>query len=292
MSKLYKALAKAEQDRLRRQPNGIPGERSTQQGHTVASASPDISHQSMSPPDGKALLGLEEHLVTLRTPGSFEAEQYRSLAYTIQQLHTNAGLDVVAVSSPAVGDGKTTTAINLAAVLAQIPGMRVLLVEADVRQPAIGRYLGEHQAPLRGLGDLMLEPSLPLQEVIWTYTPRPLGILTAGCTSASPHELLASPRLGMVFQEARQLYDCVVVDTPPLIPLSDCRLIGKWVDGFLIVVAVHKTTRRLLEEALTVVEPDKRVGLVINKDERIIPGYYSSSVPSVNGQYKRRHSPG
>src|SRR4029079_18216104 len=76
------------------------------------------------------------------SPATFEAEQYRALRHTIEQRHRAAGLQVIAVTSAAVGDGKTTTAINLAGALAQAADARVLLVDADLRRPALGGLLG------------------------------------------------------------------------------------------------------------------------------------------------------
>ena len=75
-------------------------------------------------------------------------------------------------------------------------------------------------------------------------------------------------------KEARRHYDWLVIDTPPVVPLPDCRLIERWVDGFLVVVAAHKTPRKLLAETLNLLDPAKVVGLVFNADDRPVSGYY------------------
>src|SRR5206468_2700492 len=82
----------------------------------------------------------------------------------------------------------------------------------------------------------------------------------AGQPPAAPYEVLESPRFGELISEARQKYDYVLLDTPPIVSVPDCRVIGKWVDGFLIVVAAHQTRRKLLEEALNLMEPAKVIG--------------------------------
>src|SRR5207302_8171231 len=87
------------------------------------------------PPD------VDEHLVSLVTPSSFAAEQYRVLRHLVEQMHKDADLGVVAVTSPAAGDGKTTTAINLAGSLAQAPDARVLLIDADLRAGSVREHL-------------------------------------------------------------------------------------------------------------------------------------------------------
>src|ERR1044072_1181514 len=85
--------------------------------------------------------GVDDHLVSLVAPAPFEAEQYRALRHTIEQLHKSRDLSIVAVSSPGVGDGKSTTAVNLAGALAQAQDARVLLVDADLRRPSLSKLL-------------------------------------------------------------------------------------------------------------------------------------------------------
>jgi Mrp family chromosome partitioning ATPase len=82
--------------------------------------------------------------------------------------------------------------------------------------------------------------------------------------------------MGELLAEARRHYDYVVLDTPPLIPFPDCRLLGRWVDGFFIIVAAHQTSRRLVEEALQVVDPAQLLGLVFNRDDRPLSRYGSN----------------
>jgi len=237
-----------------------------------------VSELSAVPPDG-----VDEHLVSLLTPTSFEAEQYRALRHMVEQMHKTSGLSIVAISSPAVGDGKTTTAINLAGALAQAPEARVLLVDADLRRSSVGDHLGLGASGRRGLVDAILAPGLSLDDVGRHRPPFNLSVLPAGRRLAAPYELLKSARLGELLEEARRRYDYIVLDTPPLVPFPDCRVIGKWVDGFLVVVAAHKTPRKLLEEALSVMDPAKIVGLVFNGDDRQFSGYYYAYGQSPDG---------
>jgi capsular exopolysaccharide synthesis family protein len=242
--------------------------------------------QSAALPDG-----LEPRLVTLLTPIAFEAEPYRILGYLVTQMRKDVGLHVVALSSPSGGDGKTTTALNLAGLLAQDPGVRVLLVEAELRLPKVMVYLGLRHTGKPGLAEAMLEPSLTLEGVVQQHPSFDFDVIPAGRAQASPYDLLKLPRLGELLAEARRRYDCIIVDTPPLVPFADCRLLEKWVDGFLVVVAAHKTPRRLLEEALKVMDPAKIVGLVFNRDEQQTPGHYYAShyyAQSLNGQRQGR----
>jgi capsular exopolysaccharide synthesis family protein len=209
---------------------------------------------------------VDDHLVSLISPAAFEAEQYRALRHTVEEMHKAAGVKVVAVSSPAVGDGKTTTAINLAGALAQSPDVKVLLVDADVRRPAIGALL-RHVEGKPGLVDLILNPGCSLEQALVVRPQFNLSFVHAGRSlSGTPYELLKSVRLGELLENARERFDYVILDTPPLAAVQDCKLIARWVDGFLVVVAAYQTPRRLIEEALSVIDPAKILGLVFNGD--------------------------
>jgi capsular exopolysaccharide synthesis family protein len=223
--------------------------------------------------EGACLDSVKQHLVTLVTPTAFEAEPYRMLGCLVMQMRQEAGLRVLAIASPGVGDGKTSTAINLAGVLAQGPEARVLLVEADLRRPSILTYLGIRNVSGAGLVGAVLEPVHALEKVVHSCLPFNFDILPVGHSVPSPYAVLKLPRFRELLQEARQLYDYVVVDAPPLIPFADCRLIEPWMDGFLVVVAAHKTSPKRLAAALYVMDPTKLVGLVFNKDDHLAPHY-------------------
>jgi capsular exopolysaccharide synthesis family protein len=220
--------------------------------------------------------GLDDHLVSLVSPASFPAEQYRVLRHIVEQMHRDRALQVVAVTSPTPGDGKTTTAINLAGALAQSPNLRVLLVEGDLRRPSLTLTdrlgLGATGAP--GLAAAILDPAASLDEVVRHHPRFALWVLPSGPCPVAYYEILASPRLGELLDEARQRYDYVIVDTPPAVAVPDCRVISRWIDGFLIVVAAHRTPLRLVEETLRLVGPERALGLVFNGDDSRLSAYY------------------
>lgn len=227
---------------------------------------------------------VEEHLVSLLSPASFEADQYRTLRSVLEHVHKGTGLRVVAVTSPGAGDGKTTTAINLAGALAQNSECRVLLVDADLRRSTLADHLGLGDADSPGLVEAILDPSVSLEDVVRRRPPFNLSVLPAGRPSPTPYETLKSPRLGELLAEARQRYDHIVLDTPPVVPVPDCRAIATWVDGFLLVVAAHTTPRKLVEESLSAMDPSKVLGFVFNNDDHPVSGYYGE-------YYVQRYSP-
>lgn len=240
---------------------------------------------------------VDPHLVSLLAPRSFQAEQYRTLRHFVEQEHKDAALQVVAITSPGVADGKTTTALNLAGSLAQAPDSRVLLVDADLRQGSVAAQLGLRESDCPGLAAAIVGSGRPLDEVTWRCTEFNLSVVPSGRCAAAPYEALKSPRFGELLAEARQQYDYIVLDTPPSVVVPDFRMIAKWIDGFLLVVAANKTPRRLIEEALDVVSSSRMVALVFNRDDRALSGYSSyyygtyGAVQSLDGQPAGWRSP-
>jgi protein-tyrosine kinase len=218
----------------------------------------------------------DPYLVTLTAPASFAAEQYQGLRMTVEQFKRLRDVRLIAVTSPSAGDGKTVTAINLAGVIARGSDARVLLVDADLRRPVIGTRLGI-DAAARGLVDAVADEDVGLDEVTHRIDGFNLAVVPAGVTRLPIHEILRSPRLERILEEARQRYDFIVLDTPPLLPVFDAAMVAKLVDGLLVVVAANHTPRKLLAEALTHLDPSKVLGLVFNRDHQPLFGYYDSS---------------
>jgi len=217
--------------------------------------------------------GLDKRLVTVSAAASSEAERYQTLRLRVEHLHRTRDVRVIAITSPGAKDGKTLTALNLASALTSGSDARVLLIEADLRRPMVGTYLGLNGNTPPGLADLVLDPGRTLGDVAYRHEPLTFSVVVAGSTTAPVHEVFRSPRLEATLQEARQRYDYVVLDTPPLGHVSDCALLARWVDGLLIVVAAHKTPRKQLEEALNLLEGTNVLGIVFNGDDRPAFGY-------------------
>jgi capsular exopolysaccharide synthesis family protein len=216
----------------------------------------------------------DPHLVGLVDRESYEAEQYRLLRHVIEEKRRATGLTAIAVTSPSEGDGKTTTAINLAATLAQGQDVRVLLVEADLRRPAMSRRLGVGSRDTTGLADVVGDLKLRLPSVVRAHPTIPMDVVFAGRGPVVPLDVLESPRFEQGMREAKGMYDYVIVDTPPAPSCPDYRLVERFVDGALIVVAAHKSPRPLLKETLAIVDPAKALGIVFNGDDSRLARYH------------------
>jgi len=222
---------------------------------------------------------ISDKLVSLVAPDSYAADQYRTLRQVVERRRRENGDQVIGVTSPCPGDGKTITALNLAGALAQSAGARVLIIDADLRRPSVADCLGLQRPLSPGLSEAILDSTCELAAVVRSLDPFNLSVLPAGSSHSMPYELLNSPRLEALLRDARRQYDCVLIDTPPAVPFPDCRLIERVVDSFLLVIAAHRTPRKLVAEALNLLDPGKLVGAVFNADDQSRAsayGYYGS----------------
>lgn len=238
-----------------------------------------------------AYRGVDEHLTSLLRPTSPDAEQYRVLRHRLEQVRATRGVKVLAVTSAAMGDGKSTTAINLAGTIAQNREARVLIVDADLRRPSVAKYLGMG-ADGPGLVEAILEPRHDLSALIRHRPAFNLSVLPAGRCPTLAYEILRSPRIPALLDQAREWFDYIILDTPPVLLLADSRVIADWVDGMLIVVTANKTPRKLLAEALSVLDPAKVVGIVLNGDNRPLAGYYKAYYRAYYGTARQRGAGG
>ena len=193
---------------------------------------------------------LHPSLCYFHSPGSIAAESFRSVRTAIN-LYADADRSmVIQVSSPEPSDGKTTFTSNLAMSLAQ-SGKKVLLIDADLRRPTVGALFGaEHEF---GLSDV-LGGDLQLVNAVQETPMETLAILTAGALPSNPAELLSSQRLHRLIQEAREVFDIVLVDSPPLLAVSDPCIVAPLTDGLLLVMRLSKTTRSVAKRAHEIVE--------------------------------------
>ena len=228
-------------------------------------------------PDADAEAGqVDDHLVSLLEPTSIAAEQYRAVRLAIETFRHERGTRTVGITSPGRGEGRTITAINLAGALAQSADARVVLVEVDLRHPAVARALG--MPPGRGLSSYLLDASMAPEAVIARPANVAFAVVTAGAASSMPYELLKSPRLAALLAALRERFDYVVLDTPPALPYPDVGILRDIVDGFVVVVRANRTPREMLRDCTNVIGRQKGLGLIFNDDERqAIPSFSDHS---------------
>ena len=212
-------------------------------------------------------------LVTQVRPQSQMAESYRALRTSLLLSNLGAPPKVIMVTSALPQEGKTTTSINCAVVLAQ-KGVRVLLIDADMRRPSIHKTLG--MGPHSGLSNV-LTGSTTLDEAITRTAILPnLFVLAAGTPPPNPAELLASTNMRDKLAELREQYDHIVIDTPPSLSVTDAVVLSPRADAVVLVIRSGQTTKvalRRSRDILTQVNA-KVVGVLLNAVDLSSPDYY------------------
>jgi protein-tyrosine kinase len=199
-------------------------------------------------------------------------EQYRRLAASLHHAQAVSGIKVVMVTSAMVGEGKTLTASNVAMTLSQSYKKEVLLVDADFRRPSIHAVFGI--PPYPGLSESLTAEQN--QKIRVRLVSSGLGVLTGGRPTSDPIAALTSERMRQLVHEARNTFDWVILDTPPVALLTDASLVSGMTDGALIVVKAGETPWDLVERAVHAVGRERTLGVVLNRATGQLPstGYY------------------
>ena len=218
-------------------------------------------------------VSLSPLFVAATEPGSPAAEQYRLLRTRLETRDASSRSQLLLVTSPRLGDGKTTTSSNLALTLARDFQHRVILVEADLRRPTLAQRFGV--SARRGLVDVLLG-GLPLDEAIIPIPGHHLSLLPAGEEGTRSTELLASSMMQRAIEDLRSRFDRIIVDTPP-VALADTHILARIADGVIVVVRAGVTPRPALERALAAIDRERLLGLVLNEVDDPAGDYYPNS---------------
>lgn len=199
-------------------------------------------------------------------------EAYRSLRTNVMFALPGNGCKCIGVTSPTPGDGKSTTAANLAISLAQI-GKKVILVDCDMRLPTIATKFRIKAVP--GLSDFLVGHSR-IEESIRTVESCDLHILPSGNIPPDATGLLEAKQLESLFSALRSVYDYVVVDLPPVITVPDAVILSKYLDGYLLAVRERQTVHRAVKEMLRQLQlaDAKTIGFVMTGAEMGGGKYY------------------
>jgi exopolysaccharide transport family protein len=212
-------------------------------------------------------------LITQVRPQSQMAESYRALRTSLLLSNLGAPPKVIMVTSALPQEGKTTTSINCAVVLAQ-KGIRVLLIDADLRRPSIHKTLG--MGPRSGLSNV-LTGSATLEQAITRSSILPnLDVLPAGTPPPNPAELLASTNMRDVLEQLREHYDHIVVDTPPTLSVTDAVVLSPRADAIVLVIRSGQTTKQALRRSRDILAQvnAKVSGVLLNAVDLSSPDYY------------------
>lgn len=200
-------------------------------------------------------------LVYHTDPHSRAADRYRLLRIRLQALWSTGKLRKLLITSPLPGDGKSTVAMNLATALSERGKRNVLVLEADLHHSPLVNNLGLR--PGIGLAECLESGCDPLS-AIQRLDPLNWYLLPAGASSTNPTELLQGPLLPTLLNKVANHFDWVIIDSPPVIPLSEVLSLKNHSDGSLLVVRASCTSQDAVEEATTLLGKQHIVGIVLN----------------------------
>ncbi|PKM51015.1 MAG: capsular biosynthesis protein [Firmicutes bacterium HGW-Firmicutes-7] len=228
-------------------------------------------------------------LISLNEPNSFIAESYKMFRTNINYLNINGKNQVLMLTSSMSEEGKTTTICNLAVTMAK-DNKKVLLIECDLRRPRVHELFKVNQIP--GLTNIIYD-NLILSEIIQRVdNVDGLDILTSGVIPLQASELLNSAAFKNIIQDARNLYDVILIDTPPLLSVTDAAIISLLVDGVILTVAANQTKKSVISKSYKVLNNinSNVLGVVLTKmDNKKHNKYYNDSYYNLNNKYKPRN---
>lgn len=212
----------------------------------------------------------------------FLAEEFRFLAAKVSGLAGNR-FTTIGLVSAGPAEGKTTVALGLAAALARSTHQRVLLLEADMRQPSLERYLGLPRTS--GVAEWLSGHSdtVPVRVV----SPPGLAIIAAGREALANPELLGSERMGALIGACQLTFGFVIVDCPPLSPVADAVVLQDLLDGFLLVVRARTAPREAIARAVGRLKDGRIQGIVFNDQAEILPSGYHYGYKTLRRRARR-----
>ncbi|WP_417216878.1 polysaccharide biosynthesis tyrosine autokinase [Arthrobacter sp.] len=228
--------------------------------------------------------------IAIRAPHSSATERYRQLRASLRFTSVSHELSTIAITSSIPGEGKSVTALNLALTMAE-GAERILLIDADLRRPRVAHYLGLE--PAVGLTTVIVG-GLALTDAVQRFSNTRLDVLTSGDIPPNPSELLDSQAMQRLLNQAKESYDVVILDTAPVLSVSDAAIVAQRVDSTVVVIDSTRIRFAQLEQTTDLLEAAgvHISGLVLNKVKVAAKkgGYYAEADdsalrgPSYRGQ--------
>ncbi|MFC2947706.1 CpsD/CapB family tyrosine-protein kinase [Virgibacillus sediminis] len=212
------------------------------------------------------------HLITKLSPRSPISEQYRTIRTNLQFASVDEELHTMLLTSAGPTEGKSLTTANLSVVYAQ-QGKRVLLIDADLRKPTI--HYTFRLDNLKGLSNILVG-DVSLKEAVAASDIENLDLISSGPIPPNPSELLSSKRMQQMIADARESYDVIIFDTPPVLAVTDAQIISNFVDGSILVVRSKSTEFEAAQKAIEALQSvqAKILGTVLNDRGKKEANYY------------------
>lgn len=201
------------------------------------------------------------------------ATECRRIFSKLKAAHDERNVKTIMITSSTLGEGKSTTAHFIALASSELGKSRTVLIDLDFRRPQMHELFGVEKND--GVADILT--TKVRTGAYLKRTPYPnLSILTCGKITKSPFELLNSEKLKRMFAELKDFFDILIIDAPPVIPVSDSLLLSPEIDGALFVIKAGKTQKPVIQRAIQLLQDAKIeiLGAVVNNMEHVLPYYY------------------
>ena len=282
MSRLFEALQKSVSEGA-----GIGFPESLSSATNPAPAAEGENDVLGQPPSLSVTVTPDKRLVTLTSKESLGAEKFRLLAVRLKYLQQIHAIKRLLITSTIAEEGKSLVAANLAVSLARRNQQKVLLVEGDLRRPALANVFGLEKLP--GLSEWLGGAVSSIANIYRLEEPG-FSLLPAGNPPENPLELMQSGKLAELLDQLSTCFDWIVIDSPPVLPLADTSVLMRLADGVLLVAREGKTEKRQFKRGLEALGNSNLLGVVFNDCTTADHSNYYQRYHANAGQLKRSDS--
>lgn len=216
----------------------------------------------------------ESYLISLKNPMAHISEAYRTLRTNIKFSSFDKEIKSLVITSSGPSEGKSTTACNLAIVMAQ-SGNKTILIDCDQRKPKLHKiFVLSNEC---GLSNILAD-EVEFKDAVYKTQIENLEMLSSGTKPPNPAELLSSEKMKRFLEALKEKYDSIIIDTPPIVAVTDAQLLSTYADGCVLVVASGQTDRNAAIKAKELLDKvgAKILGVVLNKVDISNKGYYGA----------------
>ena len=230
----------------------------------------------------------KNHLFSKYNTDSPEAIEFRRIFSKIKSLNSSQQIQNVMITSSTNGEGKSTISAFLAITCSMYENGETLLIDCDLRRPNIHKILGIEKRA--GLAEILRGEIEPLKAIKNTDI-KNLKVITSGYANGNPTTLLNMKNLNRVFTQLQWIFQTIIIDTPPIVPVNDSLILNSLADTILMVVKAGKTQREVAKRAVELIQDAgaKNIGLLVNNINNVLPYYYNYKYYSKKYRYAKNN---
>jgi len=231
---------------------------------------------------------IDENMVTLIKPQSFEAEQFKILRTNLLFPSSGKSPRTIMITSSMPDEGKSLISANLAISIAQSIQEHVLLIDCDIRRPRVHTEFGF--GDVAGLSE-HLSRGIPISSLLLKTIVDKLSILPGGRPPFNPSELVSSQQMSKLLQEVKYRYSdrFIIIDSPPPKLTAETSALSRQVDGILLVIEYGRTSREMVSDLINILGKEKIIGIVLNKLDMRFAGYYGMGKYKTYSKYYQKY---